>query len=123
MADLPPCVVTVDWTVGMATVAIHGELDSSSCARLADRLSWVMESHPQRLVLDLTGVADRFSDQALAVIAAARQQLPPGSLLSVCSASTTVRRDLELADWNGVWVSDAPEALAPVRAGHDGPGR
>jgi anti-anti-sigma regulatory factor len=123
MADPPPCVVTVDWAVGMATVAIHGELDPSSCARLADRLSWVMESHPRRLVLDLAGVADRFSEQALAVIAAARQQLPPGSLLSVCSPSATVLRDLELADWSGVWVSDAPGALAPVPASHDGPGR
>ena len=120
MADMPPLVVTIDWATGMATVAIHGGIDSNIRARLAERLSWVMESRPRRLVLDLAGVADRFSGQVLAVIAAARQQLPRESLLYVCSASATVRRDLELADWSGVCVSDAPEDVAPVRAGHDG---
>jgi anti-anti-sigma regulatory factor len=104
----------------MATVAIHGGLDSTIRARLTDRLSWVMESRPQRLVLDLAGVADRFSDQALAVIAAARQQLPRESVLYVRSASATVRHDLERADWKGVRVSDAAEDVAPVRAGLDG---
>jgi hypothetical protein len=82
-----------------------------------------MESHPQRLVLDLAGVGDRFGQQALAVIATARQQLPPGSLLSVCSPSITVRRDLELAGWSGIHLSDAPPVLAPARAGHHGPDR
>ena len=120
MADLPPLIVTIDWATGVATVAIHGGLDSGIRARLAERLSWVMESHPQRLVLDLAGVADRFSEQVLAVIAVARQQLPRESLLQVCSASATVRHDLELADWSGVCVSDALEDVAPVRAGHDG---
>ena len=120
MADVPPLIVTVDWATGVATVAIHGGLDSGIRARLAERLSWVMESRPQRLVLDLAGVADRFSEQVLAVIATARQQLPRESLLQVCSASATVRRDLELADWSGVRISDAPEDVAPVRAGHNG---
>jgi len=120
MADLPPLIVTIDWATGVATVAIHGGLDSGIRARLAERLSWVMESRPQRLVLDLAGVADRFSEQVLAVIAMARQQLPRESLLQVCSPSATVRHDLELADWSGVRVSDAPEEVAPVRAGHNG---
>ena len=120
MADVPSFVVTVDWATGMATVAIHGELDTSTCDLLTERLSWVMESHPQRLVLDLAGVGDRFSRQVLAVIAATREQLPPESLLSVYSASRTVRRDLELAGWSGVRVSDAAEAFAHARAGPDG---
>ena len=120
MADLPPLIVTIDWATGVATVAIHGGLDSGTRARLAERLSWVMESRPQRLVLDLAGVADRFSEQVLTIIAAARQQLPQESLLYVRSASATVRHDLELADWSGVCVSDAPADVVPVRAGHDG---
>ena len=120
MVDVTSFVVTVDWAAGMATVAIHGGLDSGIRARLAERLSWVMESRPQRLVLDLAGVADRFSEQVLAVIAMARQQLPRESLLYVCSASATVRHDLELADWSGVRVSDAPEDVAPVRVGYNG---
>jgi hypothetical protein len=120
MADVPLLIVTIDWATGVATVAIYGGLDSGIRARLAERLSWVMESRPQRLVLDLAGVADRFSEQVLAIIAPARQQLPPESLLQVCSASATVRHDLELADWSGVCVSDALEDVAPIRAGHNG---
>jgi anti-anti-sigma regulatory factor len=120
MAGLPLLVVTVDWATGVATVAVHGALDSNIRARLAERLSWVMESRPQRLVLDLAGVADRFSEQVLAVIAAARQQLPRESLLYVRSASATVRHDLELADWSGVCVSDAPADVVPARAGRGG---
>lgn len=120
MADVPLLVVTIDWAAGVATVAVNGGLDSKIRARLAERLSWIMESRPQRLVLDLAGVADRFSEQALAVIAAARQQLPQESVLYVRSASATVRHDLELADWSGVCVSDAPADVVPVQAGHGG---
>jgi anti-anti-sigma regulatory factor len=119
MADVPLLVVTIDWAAGVATVAVNGGLDARIRARLAERLSWIMESRPQRLVLDLAGVADRFSEQVLAVIAAARQQLPQESLLYVRSASAA-RHDLELADWSGVCVSDAPADVAPVRAGHGG---
>src|SRR5215468_209662 len=99
MADVPSFVVTVDWAACMATVAIHGDLDSGTYDLLTERLAWVMESHPRRLVLDLTGVGDRFSQQVLAVIAVARERLPPESLLCVRSASITVRRDLEVAGW------------------------
>src|SRR5215831_6833033 len=115
MADLPPLVVTIDWASGMATVAIHGGLDSGIRDRLMERLSWVMESRPRRLVLDLAGVADRFSEQVLAVVATARRQLPREALLYVRSPSATVRHDLELADWSGVCVSDAPADVVPVR--------
>ena len=120
MADLPPLVVTIDWASGMATVAIHGGFDSSVRARLMERLSWVMESRPRRLVLDLAGVADRCGEQVLGVIATARQQLPRESVLYVCSASAAVRHDLELADWNGVRIGDAPAGVTPVLAGRDG---
>jgi anti-anti-sigma regulatory factor len=119
MAGLPLLVVTIDWATGVATVAVHGGLDSGIRARLAERLSWVMESRPQRLVLDLAGVADRFSEQVLSVIAAARKQLPRESVLYVRSVSTTVRHELELADWSGVFVSDEPADIAPVPAVHD----
>jgi hypothetical protein len=120
MADPPPLIATMDWATGVATVAIHGGLDSGIRARLAERLSWVMDCRPQRLVLDLAGVADRFSEQMLAVIATARQQLPRESLPQVRSASAAVCRDLELADWSGVRISGAAEEVATVRAGHDG---
>ena len=118
MVDVTSFVVTVDWAAGMATVAIHGDLDSGTSALLTERLSWIMESRPRQLVLDRAGVGDRFSEQALAVIAAARQQLPPDSLLDVCSASATVRRHLDIAELSPVRVSDVPGDLRPAWAGH-----
>jgi anti-anti-sigma regulatory factor len=105
MADVPLLVVTIDWAAGVATVAVPGGLDSKIRARLAERLSWIMESRPRRLVLDLAGVADRFSEQVLAVVAAARQQLPQESLLYVRSASATVAMT-----WN--WPTGAGYASA-----------
>lgn len=97
MWDPPSLIVTVDWAAGMATVAVRGELDARTCAAVQERLRWVMEIRPQRLVLDLADVADHYSEQALGVIAAARLKLPPGAVLEVCSGSVTVRRELDTA--------------------------
>ena len=76
MRDVPPLIVTVTWAAGVATVVVRGELDPITCSQLRERLAWVSENGPRRLVLDLRGVADRFGEQIAAVIAAARQQLP-----------------------------------------------
>jgi len=111
MGDLPPLTATVDWSAGVATVAVHGDLDSAACAQLRERLAWVMDSCPQHLVLEAGGVPDRCCEQVIAVIAAARQQLPPGCLLEVRSASPAVRAVLELAGWSGVRVAPAPQVL------------
>ena len=72
-------------------VGVHGELDPVTCSQLRERLAWVSENCPRRLVLDLRGVADRFGEQIAALIAAARQQLPPGCLLDVRSAIPAMR--------------------------------
>ena len=105
MADLPALTVTVNWANSVATVAVHGEPDHITYSQLQDRLAWVIENRPQRLVLQLGGMADRFGGQTITLIAAARQQLPPGCLLDVRSASPAVRRILEIAGWTGVRVS------------------
>ena len=105
MRDLPPLTVSVDWAAGVATVTVHGELDHITYSQLQDRLAWVIENDPQRLVLDLGGVADRFGEQVISLIATARQQLPPTCLLDVRSASPAVRHILENAGWAGVRVS------------------
>lgn len=104
MRHPPSLIVTVDWSVGVATVAVQGELDAETCAQLRDRLVWVAASNPGRLVLDLLGVADRCSEQALTVIEAARRQLPPGCLVDVWSASAAVRGALRTAGWAGLRV-------------------
>jgi hypothetical protein len=113
MWDPPSLIVTVDWSASVATVAVQGELDSETCARLGDRLAGVAASHPSRLVLDLLGVADRCSEQALSLIEMARRQLPPGCLVDVWSASRAVRRGLGTAGWAGVRVSTDRDAWQP----------
>ena len=47
MADLPPLIVTMDWATGVATVAIHGGLDSGIRARLAEQLCYRCGDHRQ----------------------------------------------------------------------------
>jgi anti-anti-sigma regulatory factor len=108
MRDLPPLLVTVDWGARVATVAVHGELDTATCSQLLERLTWVIESRPRLLVLDLVGVADRFGEQAVAVIAAARERVPAGCQLEVHSASPDVRSTLQAAGWSGVRISAGP---------------
>ncbi len=108
MRDLPPLLVTIDWAARVATVAVHGELDSVTRSQVMERLAWVLEGRPRQLVLDLLGVADRFADQAVTIIAAARDQLPPGCLLEVRSASPAVRSALQAAEWSGVRISTGP---------------
>ena len=114
MRDLPPLTATVDWSAGVATVAVHGELDDATCSQLRERLAWVIESCPQRLVLDVDGVSDRCCAQVIAIIAAARQRLPPGCLLDVCSASPAVRSVLDIAGWSGVRIARPQQPAAPV---------
>ena len=96
-------VATMDQIPGVATVTVRGEFGPSAYARLRDDLLWVAANGPRRLLLDL-GVSDRFTEQLITVIAAARRQLPEGCLLEVRSASPAVRNLLERAGWTGVRI-------------------
>jgi STAS domain-containing protein len=104
-------IAIVDPAAGVATARVRGEFGPFDYARLRDDLLWVAANCPRRLVLDL-GVCDRFTEQLIAVIAAARRQLPEGCLLEVRSARPAVRNLLERAGWTGVRVMAAgrPEA-------------
>ena len=113
MRDLPPSIVTVNWPVGVATVVVHGELDPITCSQLRERLAWVSENCPRRLVLDLRGVADRFGEQIATLIAVARQQLPPGCLLDVRSAIPAMVSVSEIADRAGCGSAQAGEQVVP----------
>jgi anti-anti-sigma regulatory factor len=99
---------------------IRGEFDTSAYARLRDRLAWVAENSPRRLVLDL-GVADRFSEQLIRLIAATRRQLPAGCLLEVRSASPAICDLVELAGWPGVRVTAARPEAEPAWQRGQGP--
>lgn len=86
MRDTPALIATVDQAAGVATVTVRGELDPVSCARIQDRLAWVAESGPQRLVLDVT-VPACSTEQALTLIATAKERLSPGCRLEIRTAS------------------------------------
>jgi hypothetical protein len=111
MRDGLALIATLDPVAGVATARVRGEFGPAGYARLRDDLLWVAANGPQRLVLDL-GVSDRFTEQLITVIAAARRHLPGGCLLEVRSARPAVRGLLlEFAGWSGVRVSDTrPEA-------------
>ena len=71
---------------------------------------------PGQLVLDL-GISDRFTEQLITVIAAARRQLPEDCLLEVRSARPAVRNLLERAGWTGVRVMAAVRRAPPLPSG------
>ena len=119
MRDVPALIATVDQVAGVATVTVCGEFDSPAYYRLRDRLVWVAENCPQKLVLDL-GVSDRFTEQLVTLIGAARRQLPAGCHLEVCSGSPAVRNLVELAGWPGVRVTAAREDAEPARLSGQG---
>lgn len=81
MRDAPALVATVDQIARVATVTVHGELDPVSYARLRDRLAWVAEADPRRLVLNLAAVYS--AEQVFALVAAAKEHLAPGCLFDV----------------------------------------
>jgi hypothetical protein len=89
---------------------VRGELGPATCSRVHDRLAWVLESRPQRLVLDLERVPGRFTGQVIGLVAAAGEQLPPGCLLEV-RASPAVRELL------GAAKVTAPEPAPGARTG------
>ena len=102
MSDPPPSAVAVTWAGGVATVTVHGGLDSLTCDQVRERIAELAGAGPQLLVLDLRGAGDRFAAESLALIAVARQLLPPGCVLDVRSASPAVRQILALAGWSGL---------------------
>lgn len=104
MRDAPALIATVDQVAGVATVTVRGEFEPFAYSRLRDRLRWVAENCPRRLVLDL-GPADGLTEQLITLIAAARQQLPAGCLLEVRAASPAVRNLVEVAGWPDVQVT------------------
>jgi hypothetical protein len=113
MRNVPAVTVTVDWAAGVATVAVRGELGPVTCSQVHDRLAWVLESCPQRLVLDVQRVPGRFTGQVIGLVAAASGQLPPGCLLEV-RASPPVRDLLAAAQ---VTVPEPASGDAGARPG------
>ncbi len=106
-----PSAVTVNWVGDVATVTVHGGLDPDSASQVRERIGGVAASRPARMVLDLTGVAERYGAECLALIAVTQHLLPQGSALDVRSDSRAVRQILALAD----------QAIAQESAGGEKP--
>jgi anti-anti-sigma regulatory factor len=114
MRDASALIATVDRVAGVATVTVRGELEPPTYSRLQDRLMWVTENGPRRLVLDL-GVSDRFAAELINLIAATRRQLPADCLLEVRSANPALRNLFKLAGLPGVRVTAARQEAEPAR--------
>jgi hypothetical protein len=120
MRDVPPLTVTLDWAGGVARACVPGELDPLTCSQLRERLAWVAENRPQRLVLDLGGVGDGYLEQVITLIAVVRRQLPPGCLLDVRSASPALRSIAEIAGWAEVRVNAGQQNAEPTVSADSG---
>jgi anti-anti-sigma regulatory factor len=93
---------------------VHGDLGPDSAAEARERIAEVAGSHPGRLVLDLTGLGERYSAECLALVAVTRQLLRPGCALDVRSGNPAVRQILALADRaaaQGGTEDEEPEAV------------
>lgn len=115
MVDRPSSAVTVTWVGDVATVTVHGELDPVASSQVREQIAGLAGNGPQRLVLDLLGVGDRFAAESLALIAVARHLLPPGCVLDVRSASPAVRQILSLAGWSGPGPGTSKDQNEPGR--------
>ena len=99
--DLPSSAGTVTWVGGAAIVAVHGGLDPVASSQARERIALVIGDGPQRLVLNLVDVRDRFAAECLALIAVTRHLLPPGCVLDVLSlVGLAVHRILALTGWS-----------------------
>ena len=96
MPQVPSSAVAVLWVDGTATVTVRGELDHVTCSQVREQIASMIEDGPQRLVLDLADVSNRFGAECLALIAVARHLLPAGRVLDVCSANPAVHAILAL---------------------------
>jgi anti-sigma B factor antagonist len=109
----PPLAAEVTLAAGTATVVLRGDLDPVTMPLLARLLAQVLAGRPQRLVLDMAGVA--FLDCASArLIAGTGRHLPDGVRPAVRCPSPVTRRVLELTgladhlDIGGNGLSAAP---------------
>jgi anti-anti-sigma factor len=115
---VPPLGVTVRWNGVVATVAVAGELDSSTAPGLIGRLLPVTAGHPERLVLDLGGLA--FVDAAGArALDGTCRLLAAGCPLVVRGLRPSTRRVFELIGIGApLGTEEGPSSPAPPGRWH-----
>jgi anti-anti-sigma factor len=87
--------IEVDAGRGTTTVFISGELDLATMPFVSQQLTLVLESRPERLVLDLTRTGFLDCGSARMIVATGRS-LPAGRRPVIRRPSPAVRRILEL---------------------------
>jgi anti-anti-sigma factor len=89
--------VVIEVEVGTATttVFISGELDVATMPFVSEQLTLVLDTRPERLVLDLTRTGFLDCGSARLIVATGRS-LPAGQRLVIRRPSPGVRRILEL---------------------------
>ncbi|MFF2364641.1 STAS domain-containing protein [Streptomyces sp. NPDC058122] len=117
---LPPGRVSVSSSTrdGIPTlVALHGELDLASGARVRDQLGEVLAASPSGLELDLSGLV--FCDCAgLNVLLEIRHRaLAVGKTFTIQAASSAVDRLLEVVGAQGLLSSRCPRPMDPRNSG------
>ncbi len=86
----------VCWADGSPVVTLAGELDLATAPVLASELAPVLARHPQRLILDLTGLC--FIDcSGLSEFIRASRALPAGRRLTLRSPSPATRKLLAMS--------------------------
>jgi anti-sigma B factor antagonist len=88
-------VIEVDASQEGVTMVITGEVDLITKSALAQQLSAVLRTGPQRLILDLAGATFMDCGSARLIVSAGRL-LPEGGRLIIRRPSRAVRRVLEL---------------------------
>lgn len=101
MQDMPSSAVTVSWAGDTVTITVSSGLGAAVASQVREEIAAVAGRGPQRLVLDLAGVGDRFDAESLALLVVARHLLPARCVLEVRSVSPPVLAILRLAGWGG----------------------
>ena len=91
-----PPVERVETTAGGVVVHLRGELDLYNAGDIREALAAVVESSPDRVVVDL-GHVDFIDSTALAVLIEARKQLENERTFLLAAPGLEPRRTLEVA--------------------------
>ena len=102
--DQAPALTVRDrWDDGVATVTVQGEIDLSSVGTFSEFLGDVARQNPQRLVINLAGVA--FLDSSgLHAFVRVRRELSERCPIILRSPQHQVRRVFEIAGLSPVFV-------------------
>lgn len=87
--------ITTEWSADTLVLALYGELDLATARALEDRLEIARSCHPERLVVDLSGLHFMDSSGVHALVRAHRRALEHGQQLHLLQGSHRIARVFE----------------------------